>query len=49
MILKKIMKVGKNYECLKCDYLTSKKCNYKKYLATQKHYNAINDNKSWEK
>ena len=35
MILKKIRKVGKIYEYLKCDYLTSKKCNYKKYLSTQ--------------
>ena len=38
-----------SYECLKCDYLTSKKCNYKNHLATQKHYNAINDTKKKQK
>ena len=44
-----IKKKSISYECLKCDYLTSKKCNYKNHLATQKHYNAINDNKKKQK
>ena len=44
-----IKKKSISYECLKCDYLTSKKCNYKNHLATQKHYNAINDTKKKQK
>ena len=40
---KKLGKVGKIYECLKCIYIARDKTNYKKHLDTQKHYNAIND------
>jgi hypothetical protein len=40
---KKLVKVGKIYECIKCRYIARDKTNYKKHLDTQKHYNAIND------
>ena len=45
---KKEEKRGKNYECLKCDYIARDKTNYHRHLDTQKHYNATtgkNDNK----
>jgi hypothetical protein len=45
---KKLVKVGKIYECIKCLYIARDKTNYKKHLDTQKHFNAINginDNK----
>ena len=45
---KKLVKVGKIYECIKCLYIARDKTNYKKHIDTQKHFNAINginDNK----
>jgi hypothetical protein len=38
---KKSQKIAKKYECLKCDYNTGNKSDYKKHLDTQKHYNAL--------
>jgi hypothetical protein len=43
MLNKKSQKIAKKYECLKCDYNTGNKSDYKKHLDTQKHYNSIND------
>ena len=38
---KKSQKIAKKYGCLKCDYNTGNKTDYKKHLDTQKHYNAL--------
>jgi len=39
---KKVEKVEKKYNCVCCDYLTSRKEHYIKHLATQKHKQACN-------
>jgi hypothetical protein len=42
MLTKKLSKVANKYECIKCDYNTYNKTNYKKHLDTQKHYKLTN-------
>ena len=52
MLTKKEQKVATFYECIFCDYKTSKKFNYQKHLSTQKHKNrenAKNANKKEQK
>ena len=46
MTYKKVAKVATNFHCIKCDYITDKKCDYEKHLQTIKHKNEtilIND------
>ena len=46
MTYKKVAKVANNFHCIKCDYITDKKCDYEKHLQTIKHKNEtilIND------
>ena len=39
----KVAKINNHYNCELCDYSSSRKCNIKKHLATQKHKkNAVN-------
>ena len=42
MLQKKSQKVAKKYECINCDYFTSKYSDYVKHLSTLKHTNKIN-------
>ena len=42
MFTKKLSKVVKKYECIKCDYNTDNKTNYKKHIDTIKHYKLTN-------
>jgi hypothetical protein len=42
MLTKKLSKVVKKYECIKCDYNTDNKTNYKKHIDTIKHYKLTN-------
>ncbi len=42
MLQKKSPKVAKNYECITCDYFTSKYSDYVKHLSTLKHTNKLN-------
>ena len=42
---KKSQKVAQNFVCLVCDYISCKKTDYKKHLATDKHKNKENDSK----
>jgi hypothetical protein len=42
MLQKKSQKIAKNYECINCDYFTSKYSDYVKHLSTLKHTNNIN-------
>ena len=42
MLTKKIPKNPQYYECIKCDYITSSKKDYKKHLDTIKHYKLTN-------
>ena len=39
MATKKSQKIARKYECSCCDYTTSKKYDYEKHLATDKHRN----------
>jgi hypothetical protein len=36
-VTKKVAKSSKNFHCEKCDYITSKKCNYDKHVLTALH------------
>jgi hypothetical protein len=42
MLQKKSQKIAKNYECINCDYFTSKYSDYVKHLSTLKHTNKLN-------
>jgi hypothetical protein len=42
MLNKKSQKIAKKYECLKCDYNTGNKSDYKKHIDTIKHYKLTN-------
>jgi len=42
MLTKKIPKNPQYYKCIKCDYITSSKKDYKKHLDTIKHYKLTN-------
>jgi hypothetical protein len=42
MLQKKSQKIAKNYECITCDYFTSKYSDYVKHLSTLKHTNKLN-------
>ena len=46
---KKSQKVAQIFNCVFCDYLTSKKNDYNKHLQTLKHEKIINDNKKSQK
>ena len=37
-------KVARTYRCVACDYITSRKNNYKKHLLTRKHQKSSNGN-----
>ena len=40
----KVAKSSKTFRCCDCDYFTSRKSNYEKHLATQKHLKKCNQN-----
>ena len=42
MLTKKLQKIVNKYECIKCDYNTYNKTNYKKHIDTIKHYKLTN-------
>jgi hypothetical protein len=42
-------KVGKNYECKECDYISSNKCDLEKHFLNRKHKNLQKVGKSLEK
>ena len=44
LTIKNSQKLYKKYLCEKCDYFTSKKCNYDKHLLSRKHDNNNNNN-----
>ena len=39
MLTQKVAKVAKKFECINCDYFTSKKSDYNKHINTRKHEN----------
>ena len=38
---KKVAKIATSFQCVLCDYITSKKCNYDKHVLTPKHQNRL--------
>ena len=41
----KLLKVAKEYKCLSCDYITSRKSSYDKHILTAKHIKLTNADK----
>jgi len=48
MVVEKLKKVAKFYECIDCDYSTSRKSSFIKHTSTDKHKNNENDSKKIE-
>jgi len=49
MVVKKLQKVAKKYNCLSCDYVTSRKSSFDKHCATGKHEMVVNGSKKLQK